>query len=250
MGVSRELVIAGVTPFSSVDWPGRLAAVVFLQGCPWNCGYCQNAGIIDPRRPGSVAESELWDFLGRRRGLLDAVVFSGGEPTRQAALVEAVKQVRAWGFAVGLHTGGAFPNRLGDLLAAGLLDWVGLDIKTLPQHYPRVVGLGGACGKAGEAAWRSLDLVMGAAERGELDYEVRITAYPGRDEADTDAAQAGELARVLRARGVENLALQGARTQGTRPEFARAWDPDFPARLARVAQQVQALGFERFSFRP
>ena len=75
---------------STVDWPGKFAASLFLQGCPWVCPYCHNSAIIDPRIPGVVAWSALEDLLARRRGLLDGVVFSGGEATRQIALGAAM----------------------------------------------------------------------------------------------------------------------------------------------------------------
>ena len=81
-----DLQIAGLVPMSTVDWPGRFAASLFLQGCPWACPYCHNSAIIDPRIPGVVAWGALEDLLARRRGLLDGVVFSGGEATRQIAL--------------------------------------------------------------------------------------------------------------------------------------------------------------------
>lgn len=246
------LVIAGVTPFSTVDWPGKLAAGVFLQGCPWNCGYCQNFAIIDPRAPAGYEEADLWELLGRRRGLLDGVVFSGGEPTRQAALVPAARQARDLGFLVGLHTGGAYPQRLAQLLDAGLLDWVGLDVKGLAQNYPQVVGRPQAH-RAGADAWRALDLVLAAYRAGTLpDYEVRVTAYPGTDAGDTNPSALPALARALQERGVERLALQQARPDGTRPEFqelcAQTQAKSFAADLADRAGELKAM-FTHFEFR-
>ena len=133
-----DLRIAGVTAFSTVDWPGRMAATLFLQGCPWDCFYCHNPGLIDPRTPGAVAWHEVVELLDDRVGLLDGVVFSGGEPTMQRGLIPALDAVRARGFAVGLHTSGAYPG----LLARALphVDWVGLDIKALPEGYETVTG--------------------------------------------------------------------------------------------------------------
>lgn len=246
------LVIAGVTPFSTVDWPGKLAASVFLQGCPWNCGYCQNFAIIDPRAPAGYEEADLWELLGRRRGLLDGVVFSGGEPTRQAALVPAARQARDLGFLVGLHTGGAYPQRLAQLLEAGLLDWVGLDVKGLAQNYPQVVGRAQAR-QAGTDAWRALDLVLAAHRAGTLpDYEVRVTVYPGTDARDTNPSALPALARALQERGVERLALQQARPDGTRPEFqelcAQTQAKSFAADLADRAGELKAM-FTHFEFR-
>ncbi|MDR2347252.1 MAG: 4Fe-4S cluster-binding domain-containing protein, partial [Bifidobacteriaceae bacterium] len=114
-GGGRPLVIGGLAKMSTCDWPGKLAATVFLQGCPWNCLYCHNPDLIDPRAPGTLAWDDVLAFLGDRVGLLDAVVFSGGEATRQD-LAPAVGQVRELGFLVGLHTSGSYPRRLAALL--------------------------------------------------------------------------------------------------------------------------------------
>jgi pyruvate formate lyase activating enzyme len=113
---ASDLQIAGLVPLSTVDWPGRLTATVFCQGCPWSCTYCHNTAILDPAVPGAVPFAALEELCARRHGLLDGVVFSGGEATAQHALVPAARQVRAAGFAVGLHTGGAYPSRLRTLL--------------------------------------------------------------------------------------------------------------------------------------
>ncbi len=227
--------VAGLTGMSTCDWPGHLAATVFLQGCPWNCTYCHNRDLIDPRAPGVLEWSDVLAFLGRRRGLLDGLVFSGGEPTRTAALPEAISDVRALGLAVGLHTSGAFPSRLAQVL--GDLRWVGLDIKALPEDYQAVVGRPGA----GERAWRSLGLVL---ESG-VDYEVRTTIHPGS--AATD--RLGEIVARLLAAGVRTFALQQAREIGTREGF-RADEPGWDDRFRALAAEVDTLGFDRFEARP
>ena len=145
---------------STVDWPDHLTATVFLQGCPWNCFYCHNQALIPTRTPGAVAWDEVRALLGRRRGLLDGVVFTGGEALRQDALADAVAEVVEAGFRVGLHTAGAYPRRLHDLVASGLVDWVGLDIKALPEHYQDVVGRPAAQrhGRACGCCWRRRSL--------------------------------------------------------------------------------------------
>ncbi|WP_295886335.1 anaerobic ribonucleoside-triphosphate reductase activating protein, partial [uncultured Thiohalocapsa sp.] len=101
-----QLRLGGLTPLTSLDYPGELAAVVYCRGCPWRCPYCHNADLQDAHGPSEPTWPEVLDFLARRRGLLDAVVFSGGEPTAQRALGAAMAEVRAMGFKVGLHTGG------------------------------------------------------------------------------------------------------------------------------------------------
>ena len=97
---ASDLQIAGLTPMSSVDWPGKFVATVFAQGCPWACPYCHNQAIIDPKIPGVVSWESVEELLGRRRGLLDGVVFSGGEATRQLAVLPAMQRVRELGFEI------------------------------------------------------------------------------------------------------------------------------------------------------
>ncbi|WP_076465344.1 anaerobic ribonucleoside-triphosphate reductase activating protein [Actinomyces mediterranea] len=231
-----DLQIAGMVPMSSVDWPGKFTASLFLQGCPWMCPYCQNVAIIDPKIPGVVAWSALEDLLARRHGLLDGVVFSGGEATRQIALAPAMRRVKEFGYAVGLHTAGPYPKRLEELLDEGLIDWVGIDIKALPENYAAVAGRQGA----GEKAWESLRILL---DHPEVDYEVRLTVYP---EGPGDGA---EVARRLRDMGVTCFALQQARALGTSEGFvaqAAGWDDQ----VAALARDCEALGFEVFTFRP
>ncbi|MGC5628225.1 anaerobic ribonucleoside-triphosphate reductase activating protein [Georgenia sp. Z1344] len=207
-----DLELAGLVPLSGVDWPDHLVATVFTQGCPWACGYCQNVELIDPRIPGQVPWERVRDLLGRRRGLLDGVVFSGGEATRQPALLPAVREVHAAGLGVGLHTAGAYPDRLAAVLPH--LEFLGLDVKAMPEDYPVVVGRGGS----GRRAWRSLELALAARRARPLELEVRLTVHPGGAGAD----RAVELARRLDSLGVPVLALQEARARGTTEEFGAA----------------------------
>lgn len=135
--------VGGFLPFTTVDFPGRLAAVVFLQGCPWRCAYCHNSHLRNRRSPASTSWQEVLRFLKRRRGLLEGVVFSGGEPTLQKGLPQAMLEVRDLGFVLGLHTSGMFPSRLLPILP--MLEWVGLDMKAPPdERYDRVTGRKGS----------------------------------------------------------------------------------------------------------
>jgi len=201
------LAIAGLTPLSTCDWPGRLVATVFLQGCPWRCTYCHNEGILDPRVPGAVPWQDVRDLLGRRRGLLDGVVFSGGEPTRQAALIHAAREVRASGFGVGLHTAGAYPAALRRVLPH--VDWVGLDIKAPARLYDAITRRAGA-----EAAFASLRLVLDAG----VDVQVRTTVDP----TVLSVADVAELTAQLTALGVREHVLQEVRPDGTTSEYRAA----------------------------
>ncbi|MFD5143617.1 anaerobic ribonucleoside-triphosphate reductase activating protein [Streptomyces sp. NPDC058401] len=162
--------IGGWSRLSTCDWPGRLVTTVFCQGCPWRCGYCHNPGLLPARAPAAVSWDEVLGHLARRTGLLDGIVFSGGEPLLQRGLPQAVREARALGLEVGLHTGGAFPRRLTRLLDAGLLDWVGFDVKAPPGRYERVTGIG----HAAASAERSLRLLLASG----VPHQLRTTVDP------------------------------------------------------------------------
>lgn len=192
--------IGGMTAMTGIDFPGRLAAVLFLQGCPWRCGYCHNPDLLPARGDVEIPWSTVEAFLHRRQGLLDGVVFSGGEPTLQPALGDAVAAVRGLGFQVALHTGGMYPSRLAALLPA--LDWVGLDIKALPARNAEVTTAAGS----GERVWRSLDHVLDSG----IAYECRTTWHPRLYPED----ELLRLADALAARGVRHWSLQQCRGPG------------------------------------
>ena len=202
----EALTIAGLTSLSTCDWPGKLVATVFLQGCPWRCTYCHNPALLDSKAPGQVPWQQVRDLLNRRKGLLDGLVFSGGEPTRQSGLPAAMREVRELGFGVSLHTGGAYPARLVELLP--LVDWVGLDIKALPGEYRRITGVGAS----GTRAFASLDLVVASG----IDHEVRITVDPTVHTAE----HVERLIQRVRATGARRTVLQEVRPQGAGAEYA------------------------------
>ena len=212
---ANPLRIGGITPLTTIDFPGRLAAVLYGQGCPWRCGYCHNPELLDATTPATVPWPEVLAFLQTRQGLLDGVVFSGGEPTLQAALPAALAQVRALGFQTALHTGGMYPERLQALLP--LLDWVGLDIKGPLHAYDAITRTPGSGAKA-FASLRHL-LASGVA------YGCRTTWHAGLFSGDDLFALADTLADA----GVAHWALQECRAPGV-------------ATWALTAAQVERLG--------
>lgn len=155
---SNIISIGGLTPLTTIDYPGQLAAVVFMQGCPWRCRYCHNGDLIprvtEEKTDADITWSQVVSWLKTRRGLLDAIVFSGGEPTLQSGLYEAMSQVRDMGFLVGLHTAGIYPDRFQKLME--LIDWVGFDIKAARSDYPRITGVSNSADRAWESAERLL----------------------------------------------------------------------------------------------
>jgi pyruvate formate lyase activating enzyme len=228
---SSPLRVGGFTPFTATDYPDALAAVVFCQGCPWRCAYCHNPNLIAARGRDEFDFGRILGWLESRRGLLDAVVFSGGEPTAQAGLSTAIDGVRSLGYKVGLHTGGAYPRRLAEVLPK--VDWVGLDVKAPIAEYGAVTGVPGS----GPAALASLDLVRGSGAA----YEVRTTVHPTL----TPPGAMERLARELAARSVERWILQAFRATGCANESIAAAaqggaTPD-RALLARLSEHVPVV---------
>jgi len=230
---ASALTVTGLTPLTTVDYPGELAAVLFCQGCPWRCRYCHNGHLLSARASDVLPWAQVRDFLVGRRGLLDAVVFSGGEPTRQAALDKAAAEVRDLGFKIGLHTAGPYPGRLQRLLP--WLDWVALDIKALPERYPEITGVPGS----GERAWQSLELLL---ESG-VALEVRTTMMPGWGFAEDLVP----LMERLADQGVVRFVLQPMRAAAAQdPVIARRGDMPVPA----MAADYGAARFPSFLVRP
>jgi len=203
--------------------------VVYCQGCPWRCGYCHNPHLLPGRAAGGIAWSEVLEFLRRRRGLLDAVVFSGGEPTTQPGLARAMREAKALGYRVGLHSAGIYPRRFAEVLP--LVDWVGFDAKApFDTAYERITGVRAS----GEAALESARALLASG----VDCEFRTTWHAGF----LSAAELERLTRTLAELGVRRYALQEFRASagvGSRPEGAA------------VAADLDALArrFPQFSLR-
>ena len=197
---AKSLVVGGLTPLSTTDYPDHLSAVVFCQGCPWRCGYCHNPHLLPAKVSGQIAWNDVLSFLDRRRGLLDAVVFSGGEPLAQKGLVQAVHAARNLGFKIGLHTGGAYPQRFAEVLP--LVDWVGFDIKARFAEYARITTVRGS----GDRALASATLLLGSG----VAHEFRTTVHPRQH----DSPGLARLAQNLSELGVRNYVLQEFRADG------------------------------------
>lgn len=187
-------------PFTTIDFPGRLAAVVFCLGCPWRCTYCHNPHLL-PRGAGALAWPAVLEWLATRRGLLEGVVFSGGEPLLQRGLPEALAAVRALGFATALHTAGAYPKRLSAVLP--LLDWVGFDVKAPFGEYAPIVGC-----DDGSSARDALEILLASG----VAHDIRCTVAP-----ELDATALDRLREELTAIGGVGLTLQTYRPPDTFP---------------------------------
>jgi len=199
--------------------------VVYCQGCPWRCRYCHNPHLLPGRAAGGVAWSEVLEFLRRRRGLLDAVVFSGGEPTAQPGLARAMREAKALGYRIGLHSAGIYPRRFAEVLP--LVDWVGFDAKApFDAAYERITGVRAS----GTAALESARALLASG----VDCEFRTTWHAGF----LSPAELERLTRMLVELGVRRYALQEFRASGGvdfRPEGDAA-AADLGALARRFAQ--------------
>ena len=161
--------ILGLQKLSLLDFPGKVAATVFTGGCDLRCPFCHNAPLVLPGRGTSALDAGgVLDFLASRRGLLDGVVLSGGEPLLQPDAADFLAEVKAMGFAVKLDTNGCHPDALADILDRRLADYVAMDIKNSLEKYPWTVGVPGFDTAPVE---RSARLLM----EGPADYEFRTT---------------------------------------------------------------------------
>ncbi len=226
----RELRIGGLTPFTSIDFPGRLSAVIFVQGCPMRCCYCHNPHLQQHAGSGSLHWREVRSWLATRTGLLDGVIFSGGEPTVDPMLEAAIADAKALGLAIGLHSAGTHPRRLQRLLQ--LIDWIGLDVKAPlndARAYERISGMIGSATKAATCVQHVLD--------SGVDYEIRTTAHP----LWMDDAMLIRLAEDLQARGARRFVVQIARAT---PNQIAPLSLDYPCAAASARLHSMFDSFE------
>ncbi len=160
--------IGGFQKFTLIDFPGRPACIVFTQGCNFRCGYCYNLELVLPEKFGPTIPTEkLLSFLEERRGLLEGVVITGGEPTIQKGLEGFIERVKQMGYAIKLDTNGSQPYLLKRLLEKGLLDYIAMDVKAPLERYEEVCGVKVDVSKIVE----SIELIKSSG----VDYEFRTT---------------------------------------------------------------------------
>lgn len=134
-----DILIGGFQKSSLIDYPGKISAIIFTQGCNFRCPYCHNPEIIERNGDTALAVAPFIDFLKTRVGKLDGVVITGGEPTLQKDLPDLIKHIKSLGFCVKLDTNGTNPNMLTELIDANLIDYVAMDIKAPINKYSNVV---------------------------------------------------------------------------------------------------------------
>lgn len=160
--------IGGVQKFSMIDYPDKIACIVFTQGCNFRCPYCHNPELVKPEMFGeSLNEEEFFDFLKERVGKLDAVSITGGEPTLQYDLIEFIKKIRDLGFLIKLDTNGTNPEMLKEIIDQKLVNYIAMDIKAPLQNYEKITGVPADVKKIK----KSIELIKNSG----IDYEFRTT---------------------------------------------------------------------------
>ena len=163
--------VQGYQKLTLLDFPGRVACTVFTGGCNLRCPFCHNAGLVRTPMEHSNASEEVLSYLAGRKGLLDGVCITGGEPLLQPDLADFIARVKAMGYLVKLDTNGTLPKRLEAILQTGMIDYVAMDIKSAPASYARAVG----CEIDTRQIAESLKLLR---ESG-VGHELRTTAVKG-----------------------------------------------------------------------
>ena len=136
------MVFGGIQKLTLLDYPDKTACTLFTVGCNFACPYCQNASLVcPPAGMQTIGIPEVFEFLKKRKGLIEGVCISGGEPLLHNELDDFILDVKALGFLVKLDTNGSYPERLKKLVSSGTIDYIAMDIKNTPEKYAQTIGL-------------------------------------------------------------------------------------------------------------
>ena len=161
--------LGGIQKLTLLDYPGTVACTVFTLGCNMRCPFCHNALLVTKTEEAEVyPEEEFFAFLNKRRGILDGVCVTGGEPLLQSDAGEFIAKIKALGYKVKLDTNGSFPDRLEEILKSGNVDYVAMDIKNSPEKYAETVGIPGF---DVSKIQRSIEIIRSSG----IEYEFRTT---------------------------------------------------------------------------
>ena len=165
--------ISGIQKLTLLDYPGTVACTLFTAGCNFRCPFCHNAMLVLPEQieEAKISQDEVMSFLKKRVGMLDGVAITGGEPLLHADLPELLREIKSLGYKIKLDTNGSKPKLLREIVEAGLVDRVAMDIKNDPEQYMLTVG----CKVDMKAIEQSKDYLLS----GVIDYEFRTTVVKG-----------------------------------------------------------------------
>ena len=217
--------IGGLQKLTLLDYPGKVACTVFLSGCNLRCPYCHNGGLVLPERmEGTIPEAELLDFLSRRRGKLDGICITGGEPTIWEGLPEWMEKLHDLGFSLKLDTNGSNPKMVRTLLDRGLIQYLAMDIKNCPEAYSETCG--------GRDILPAVRETLELLQTGRIPYELRTTVCRPFHSPE----RIRQLARWIR--GTEHYYLQNFVDSGNLVgEGVSGFSPEEMEDLARAARE-------------
>jgi pyruvate formate lyase activating enzyme len=223
------LIIGGLQKVSLIDFPEKVAAVVFTRGCNFRCPYCHNPELVDPNRYVSpLVEASVFSFLETRADRLQGVVISGGEPTIHEDLTAFARRIRSLGYAIKLDTNGSSPGMLERLVAQKLLDYVALDVKSPLRKYAEVARVP----TAADEVRRSIEILI----HSRVPHEIRTTyAEPLLCPADLS-----EIAEDVR--GCNLLVLQAFRPGTILDPDTLALRPPSQGTLADARNRIESMG--------
>ena len=136
------MLINGFQKLTILDYPGKVACIVFTPGCNFRCPFCHNASLVTHIDKDTYLDvDEVLSYLKKRQGLLDGVVITGGEPLLQDGIEEFIAEIKALGYCVKLDTNGSFPEKLISIVEKGLVDYVAMDIKNSKEKYAETIGV-------------------------------------------------------------------------------------------------------------
>lgn len=165
------MIIKGFQPTTLIDYPGKIACIVFVTSCNFRCGFCYNKKLVDDTPElNEISQEEILEFLEKRKVLLDGVVITGGEPTLHNDLPDFIAKVKDKGFSVKLDTNGTNPEMVKKLIDDKLIDYIAMDIKNSPEKYSETTNVKVNMEKINE----TIKLIRNSG----LDYEFRTTAFP------------------------------------------------------------------------
>ena len=215
--------IVGFLKTSLLDWDGKVSAVIYLEGCNFRCPFCHNKDIVLSNENEEVPFDMIRGYLEENSDFLDGVVVSGGEPTLNRDLHVLIGEIRDMGLMVKLDTNGTNPDMLDDLLGAGMLDYVAMDVKApLDERYRNLCGVEGKLEEMG----RSIKLIMSSG----VDYEFRTTVVP-------ILLKEGEIEEIAKTiEGARKYALQQFRPAVTLDEKLNALEPYPVSRIRAMAE--------------
>ncbi len=220
--------IAGLQKMTLLDYPGKVAAGIFTSGCNFKCPYCHNRDLVFvPDNYEFYQPEEVLSYLEKRKGILDGVCISGGEPLIQENLIEFIAEIKNLGYLVKLDTNGNRPERLKELCETGMIDYVAMDVKNRPDKYAMTVGLNNEVFKL-ENIRESIAYLMAS----DVDYEFRTTVVKELHDADDIA----EIARWIR--GARHFYLQQyTESDNVIQKGFHAYTADEMRELCRIAQE-------------